>query len=95
MTGSPICFTKPGLGVVLEHATYVVAEAGVLILLAQRARRDALTGEELTRITDRLIDTQGTMDFTAAHGAVLQGLGQPGQETRRIAVFTQDAALLA
>ena len=66
----PICFTKPGLGVVIEHASYVVAEAGILILLAARAHKDAAAGQELARIADRLIDEHGAIDFTATHGTV-------------------------
>ena len=38
-----VCFTEPGLGAVIEHATYVVAEAAILMMLAERARNDART----------------------------------------------------
>jgi len=37
-----ICFAKPGLGIVLAHAAYVVLEAGVLAYLAVWLRRDAI-----------------------------------------------------
>ncbi|WP_310732286.1 methyl-accepting chemotaxis protein [Ideonella sp. A 288] len=61
----PICFTEPGLGRVLEHAAYVVAEAGVLIFLAQRARAEFAAGDELNTIATRLSAQHGTVDFTA------------------------------
>ena len=61
----PMCFTEPGLAKVLEHAAYVVAEAGVLILLAQRAHSEFAAGEELGSIAQRLVRTDGTVDFDA------------------------------
>jgi methyl-accepting chemotaxis protein len=62
----PVCFTEPGFGRVLEHATYVVAEAGVLMLLAQRARSEFAVGEQMGRITERLVTADGAVDFGAA-----------------------------
>jgi len=59
----PVCFTEPGLGKVIEHALYVVAEAAVLAWLAERARRDARTGAELEQIAQRLIGADGTIDL--------------------------------
>jgi methyl-accepting chemotaxis protein len=43
----PMCFTEPGLGIVLEHAAYVVAEAGVLCVLTIQARHVFATNETL------------------------------------------------
>ena len=63
----PVCFTEPGLGRVLEHAAYVVAEAGLLMMLAQRARSDFRAGEELAGVAGRLQGRDGTLDFSAAH----------------------------
>ncbi|HSO45960.1 MAG TPA: hypothetical protein VLQ47_10645, partial [Rhodoferax sp.] len=37
-----VCFTEPGLGVVLAHAAYVVVETGVLVYLAQILRKESL-----------------------------------------------------
>jgi len=62
----PICFTEPGLGRVFEHAAYVVVEAGILMLMAQRARADFAAGEELSRLAERLTGSDGTVDFAAA-----------------------------
>ncbi|MEL4178697.1 methyl-accepting chemotaxis protein [Roseateles sp. PN1] len=61
----PICFTKPGLGIVLEHAAFVVAESGVLLVLAAGARRDFAVGEELNTIAQRLRTEDGKVDFAA------------------------------
>jgi methyl-accepting chemotaxis protein len=63
----PICFTEPSLAMVLEHAAYVVAEAGVLVVLAQRARADFRVGRELQRIADGFVRADGSIDFAVAH----------------------------
>jgi methyl-accepting chemotaxis protein len=63
----PICFTEPSLGTVLEHAAYVVAEAGVLLVLAARARADFSTAVQLGRIADELILADGSVNLQAAH----------------------------
>ena len=59
----PVCFTEPSLTRVIEHALYVVAEAGILVMLAQRARADFRTAERLVDITHALLDTQGRIDL--------------------------------
>ncbi len=61
----PLCFTEPSLGKVLEHAAYVVAEAGVLIFLAGRAQDEFAAGEELNQIATRLVNSEGAVDFSA------------------------------
>ena len=68
----------PGLGRVLEHATYVVAEAAVLIVLAERARRDEAAAE-LTRAHQF-----GPKDgFTSFHTACVHAvLGTDGEVAR-------------
>ena len=58
-----MCFTEPSLTRVIEHALYVVAEAGILVMLAQRARADFRTAERLVDITHALLDTQGRIDL--------------------------------
>jgi methyl-accepting chemotaxis protein len=60
----PVCFTEPGLGRVIEHALYVIAESGILILLAQRARTDFRTAEQLVTITQDLLHDSGHIDLT-------------------------------
>jgi methyl-accepting chemotaxis protein len=61
----PVCFTQPSLATVLEHASYVVAEAGVLIVLAQRAHTEFAAGAELETVAQRLNGTNGQVDFGA------------------------------
>jgi methyl-accepting chemotaxis protein len=63
----PVCFTDPGLGKVVEHAAYVVAEAAILCLIAVRARADFHAADELALISERLTGTDGTIDFTVAN----------------------------
>ena len=66
----PVCFTEPSFGRVLEHAAYVVAEAGILILLAARARADFAAATELTAMVGRLVAADGSVSFVAAHETV-------------------------
>jgi methyl-accepting chemotaxis protein len=64
----PVCFTEPGLARVFEHAAYVVAEAGILVLLAVRARAEFCAAAELSGIVEQLVAEDGSLSFTAAHG---------------------------
>ena len=66
----PICFTSPGLGKVLEHAAYVVAEAGILMVIAVRARSDFRVAEEITKIAEGMTRDDGSISFSAAHTQV-------------------------
>jgi methyl-accepting chemotaxis protein len=63
----PICFTEPSLFMVIEHAAYVVAQAVILVVLAQRAHHDFSTAREIKQIVDGLIDADGAICFRAAH----------------------------
>ena len=63
----PICFTEPGLGTVIEHAAYVVAEAGVLVLMAVRVNADHRAALELTALSRSLITADGSVSFASAH----------------------------
>jgi methyl-accepting chemotaxis protein len=63
----PICFTEPGLAMVFEHAAYVVAEAAVLVLLAQRAGADFRTAKQLAHIADGIVTADGQIDFGVAY----------------------------
>jgi methyl-accepting chemotaxis protein len=58
-----VCFTEPGLSTVLEHATYVVAEAAILLVLAQRTQADARTAAELEQIAGQLVGADGHVSF--------------------------------
>ncbi|GAB4125968.1 MAG: hypothetical protein Fur0014_23100 [Rubrivivax sp.] len=64
----PICFAEPGLMKVVEHALYVVGEAGILILMAARARRDFSAANELGVLAERLVRPDGSIDFAAVQG---------------------------
>ncbi len=72
----PLCFSEPGFARVVEHATYVVAEAAVLVFLAERARREFQAGDELARIADRLLGRDGRIDF----GALAAGGSAPATQ---------------
>jgi methyl-accepting chemotaxis protein len=63
----PVCFTEPGFARVVEHALYVVAEAGLLVGLAMRAHQDFSGAAEVGQVVDRLVGSDGNVDFTAMH----------------------------
>ena len=79
----PVCFTEPGLGRVIEHAAYVVAEAGLLIWLTQRARADVAAAAQLSSVTRNLVDARGDIDFSAAHVGATDPVAQQLLETLR------------
>lgn len=58
-----LCFTETGIGIVVTHATYVVAEAGVLSYLSIILRREALQAAELKSIVATLISADGSIDL--------------------------------
>jgi len=60
-----MCFTKPGLDIVLLHAAYVVVEAGVLSYLAILLHREARKSAELDAKVSALHGTrEGEIDLT-------------------------------
>ena len=59
----PICFTEPSFFKVVEHALYVIAEAGVLLFLANRARHDFRTAEQLNRLADNILGNDGSVNL--------------------------------
>src|SRR5688572_9525695 len=64
-----LCFTEPGLGKVLAHAAYVVAEALVLSYLSLLLHRDALQAAEIGARLDA-IDAAGD-------GSIILGAAVP------------------
>ncbi|MDE2274686.1 MAG: chemotaxis protein, partial [Burkholderiales bacterium] len=68
----PICFTAPSLATVFEHAGYVVAEAGILILLAQRAAAEHRTAVELAAIAEGMVQRDGSISFALPSHAAVQ-----------------------
>ncbi|MBC7861102.1 MAG: chemotaxis protein [Burkholderiaceae bacterium] len=62
----PICFTRPGLDLVLSHATYVVIESVVLAYLASLLKHDAMEASELdARVMSLVAGGAGVIDLTA------------------------------
>ena len=62
----PVCFTEPSWLTVIEHASYVVVQAGLLVVLSVRARSDAATSAQLAGVANGLLTTEGRVDFAAA-----------------------------
>jgi methyl-accepting chemotaxis protein len=60
-----LCFTEPGLLKVVEHAAYVIVEAGLLIVLAERARTAATTSQQLRALADGLCTSDDRVNFAA------------------------------
>ncbi|MDO9216868.1 MAG: chemotaxis protein, partial [Lacisediminimonas sp.] len=61
-----ICFTKPGLGIVLAHAAYVVVEAAVLCYLAILMHREVVQSAELDiRVVALSASGNGDIDLSA------------------------------
>lgn len=77
-----ICFTEPGIGKVIAHASYVVAETVVLCYLAQLLHREALQSAELqTSVSSLTSNGAGTISLdqpavkaNSNSGAALQGV---------------------
>jgi methyl-accepting chemotaxis protein len=86
-----ICFTEPGLGTVIEHAAYVVAEAAILVMLAQRAKADARTAEELEQVTRQLASRDGQVSFDVVRAPV----SGSATKTLQQALARVESALLA
>lgn len=62
-----ICFTKPGIGIVILHAVYVVVEALVLSYLAVVLRHEALQAAELeARVRQMSGNDNGVIDLMAS-----------------------------
>ena len=66
-----MCFTKPGIGIVLLHAAYVVVEASVLSYLAILLHREARQSAELDAHVSALNASQdGVIDLSGQDGGV-------------------------
>ena len=72
-----LCFTKPGLGMVLGHASYVVVEAGVLSYLALMLHRDAVQAAELvTRVTTLMAHGNGMINLEQKNTPAISEVGK-------------------
>ncbi|MBC7501943.1 MAG: chemotaxis protein, partial [Herminiimonas sp.] len=58
-----MCLTRPGIGIILIHAGYVIAETAVLCYLAILLQRDAMQAAELETTVTRLTSEAGTIDL--------------------------------
>ena len=83
-----VCFTEPGLGIVMLHAAYVVVETGVLVYLAEILRKEAQQASELEGMVSDLTATEGVIDLSqlgvkaqSAVGKALQGVMATLQST--------------
>ncbi|MCA7083044.1 hypothetical protein K7G19_05440 [Cupriavidus sp. DB3] len=61
-----ICFTEPGLGIVLLHAAFVVVQTAVLVVLAHRMEADARSAGELAALAARIGSDPGYLTLTPA-----------------------------
>ncbi|HIV70951.1 MAG TPA: chemotaxis protein [Candidatus Aquabacterium excrementipullorum] len=60
----PMCFGEASFFRVVEHALFVIAESGVLLFLAARAKGEFDTAEELMEIAERLQADDGRIDLS-------------------------------
>lgn len=65
----PMCFGEPSFMRVIEHAVFVVAESGILLFLAARARADFRTAENLMDIAANLVGEDGTINLSIQQAA--------------------------
>jgi len=80
-----ICFTKPGIGMVLGHATYVVAEAAVLSYITILLHRDATQAAELVvKVTALMPHGNGMIDLTAQTTLAVSDAGKMLQSVMQV-----------
>lgn len=70
-----LCFTKTGLGIVLAHAAYVVAETAVLSYLAMLLRSEGLQASELKRMVTGMVASEHKVNLVPPASAVHSGIG--------------------
>jgi methyl-accepting chemotaxis protein len=89
-----MCFTKTGLGIVLAHAAYVVAEAAVLSYLAVTMRAEGVQAAELQGLVTAMTATQDKVNLAAATHSIhsTAGLALRGLMDRLRRVVTSIAA---
>jgi methyl-accepting chemotaxis protein len=63
---------------VIEHAAYVVVQAAILMVMAERARIDFAANQQLSDIALRLVAADGSIDFRAAR------IARPAPATQRM-----------
>ncbi|CAN7531072.1 methyl-accepting chemotaxis protein [Massilia sp. LjRoot122] len=85
-----MCFTRPGIGMVLLHAVYVVIEAAVLGYVAVRLQRETTT---VRHGADLLQETLRTMHESA--DKVAEGMHLIAQTSSAIACSSEDLSVKA
>ncbi|KAF7963576.1 hypothetical protein AWV80_08270 [Cupriavidus sp. UYMU48A] len=60
----PVCFTEPGLGMVLLHAAFVVVQTAMLASLAWRMGLDARAAEELASLAMTISSESGRLTLS-------------------------------
>ncbi|OIQ98513.1 putative methyl-accepting chemotaxis protein YoaH [mine drainage metagenome] len=87
-----MCFTDPGIGIVLVHAAYVVVEAGVLAYLAILLHQEALQAAELdahvTSLSDKNDGVINLSDQSVGATSVSAKLLQNMLQTLRAAIVS-------
>jgi methyl-accepting chemotaxis protein len=76
-----ICFTEPGVGRVILHATYVVVQAAALGWLAWKMERAGVAAEELARLSAHIGREPGVFDLRFGGVTMDSGLGQSFKTT--------------
>jgi methyl-accepting chemotaxis protein len=76
----PRCLVEPGIGMVLVHAAYVVAESAVLCYLAVLLHREAVQAAELRVNVDALTRDAGAIDLRGAAFPAASASGRSLQE---------------
>jgi methyl-accepting chemotaxis protein len=61
-----MCFTNPGLHVVLTHAAYVVIDAAVLSYLSVIMRREGIQAAQLHQLVGSMVGNDDSIDLKAA-----------------------------
>lgn len=91
------CFTEPGIGRVLGHAAYVVAETIALCIIAEWLRRDALQASELRAMVEHLgsrtdainLQSDGIVHRSPAAVALSTALGETARSVHRVSSGVQ------
>jgi len=92
------CLTHPGIGTVLVHAAYVVAETGVLCYLARVLEREAVQAAELHVVVQAMTAEPGAIDLRAdalpRAGASSRALGAAMATLRQAMAGVKDSVTL-
>ncbi|QYY29156.1 chemotaxis protein [Cupriavidus pinatubonensis] len=92
----PVCFTEPGLGMVVLHAAFVVAQTAMLASLAWRMGRDAMAAEELASLAMTISSESGCLTLSPqeapARNKIARTFGDTLDAVRGTLVQVRDSA---